>query len=101
MRNTQTKRVDFVETSMESRFTMSSSVMVLLILIYLTMEKYVTLLDVLHYCTKIIKNHLSPVLGTTMSVSNYGNLWKMDGPTEVCKEDTVPLVENCGDEVKN
>ncbi|XP_050971216.1 mucin-5AC [Labeo rohita] len=36
--------------------------------------------------------------GTTMSVSNYGNLWKMDGPTEVCKEDTVPLVENCGDE---
>lgn len=25
----------------------------------------------------------------------------MDGPTEVCKEDTVPLEENCGDEVRN
>uniref|UniRef100_A0A672PAL2 VWFD domain-containing protein n=1 Tax=Sinocyclocheilus grahami TaxID=75366 RepID=A0A672PAL2_SINGR len=36
--------------------------------------------------------------GNTLSVSDYGNLWKMDGPTEVCKEDTVPLEENCGDE---
>ncbi|XP_016414652.1 mucin-5AC-like [Sinocyclocheilus rhinocerous] len=36
--------------------------------------------------------------GITQSVSDYGNLWKMDGPMEVCKEDTVALEENCGDE---
>lgn len=41
------------------------------------------------------------VLGTTLSVSDYGNLWKMDGPTEICKEDKISLDENCGDEVRN
>ncbi len=58
-------------------------------------------MNVLHYNTQTIKNNLSPVIGNTLSVSDYGNLWKMDGPTEVCKEDTVPLEENCGDEVRN
>lgn len=55
----------------------------------------------MHYFTQTIKNNLSPVPGNTLSVSDYGNLWKMDGPTEVCKEDTVTLEENCGDEVRN
>ncbi|XP_048039251.1 mucin-5AC-like [Megalobrama amblycephala] len=36
--------------------------------------------------------------GTTLSVSDYGNLWKMDGPTEICQEDKISLDENCGDE---
>nr|XP_021333301.1 mucin-5B [Danio rerio] len=36
--------------------------------------------------------------GSSLSVSDYGNLWKLDGPTETCTEDTMFLNENCGDE---
>ncbi|XP_073714955.1 mucin-2-like [Misgurnus anguillicaudatus] len=36
--------------------------------------------------------------GAQLPASSYGNLWKLDDPTEVCEEDNMSLVENCGDE---
>lgn len=41
------------------------------------------------------------VAGERLSPSDYGNLWKMDGPTETCEEQTLQAEENCGDEVSN
>lgn len=35
-----------------------------------------------------------------MSPSMYGNLWKMDGPTETCEEQTLEKTPDCGDEVR-
>lgn len=34
-----------------------------------------------------------------MTVSEYGNHWRMDDPTEICEEDDMSHDENCGDEV--
>ncbi|XP_029578016.1 mucin-5AC [Salmo trutta] len=36
--------------------------------------------------------------GGKLSSSDYGNLWKLDGPLEVCEEPTLTSVESCGDE---
>ncbi|CDQ98907.1 unnamed protein product [Oncorhynchus mykiss] len=36
--------------------------------------------------------------GGELSSSDYGNLWKLDGPLEVCEEPTLTSVESCGDE---
>ncbi|KAB5559480.1 hypothetical protein PHYPO_G00029630 [Pangasianodon hypophthalmus] len=36
--------------------------------------------------------------GVLLSPSDYGNLWKMDGPTERCEDEPVKEYENCGDE---
>lgn len=41
------------------------------------------------------------VAGGKLSSSDYGNLWKLDGPLEVCEEPTLTSVESCGDEVSN
>lgn len=30
----------------------------------------------------------------------YGNLWKMDGPTETCEEQTLEKTPDCGDVVR-
>ncbi|MCJ8738057.1 hypothetical protein PDJAM_G00031110 [Pangasius djambal] len=40
---------------------------------------------------EIIKN------GALLSPSDYGNLWKMDGPTERCSDEPVEEYKNCGD----
>uniref|UniRef100_A0A8C7Q865 Mucin-5AC n=1 Tax=Oncorhynchus mykiss TaxID=8022 RepID=A0A8C7Q865_ONCMY len=37
--------------------------------------------------------------GGELSSSDYGNLWKLDGPLEVCEEPTLTSVESCGDEL--
>lgn len=34
-----------------------------------------------------------------MTVSEYGNHWRIDDPTEICEEDDMTPEENCGDEV--
>lgn len=34
-----------------------------------------------------------------MTVSEYGNHWRIDDPTEICEEDDMSRDENCGDEV--
>lgn len=39
------------------------------------------------------------VAGGKLSSSDYGNLWKLDGPLEVCEEPTLTSEESCGDEV--
>ncbi|XP_052339266.1 mucin-2-like isoform X50 [Oncorhynchus keta] len=36
--------------------------------------------------------------GGKLSSSDYGNLWKLDGPLEVCEEPTLTSDESCGDE---
>ncbi|XP_038855686.1 uncharacterized protein LOC120052695 [Salvelinus namaycush] len=36
--------------------------------------------------------------GGKLSSSDYGNLWKLDGPLEVCEEPMLTSVESCGDE---
>ncbi|XP_057184367.1 mucin-5AC-like, partial [Triplophysa rosa] len=36
--------------------------------------------------------------GSAMTVSEYGNHWRMDDPTEICEEDDMSHDENCGDE---
>ncbi|XP_029626319.1 mucin-5AC-like [Salmo trutta] len=36
--------------------------------------------------------------GGKLSSSDYGNLWKLDGPLEVCEEPTLTSEESCGDE---
>ncbi|XP_028812929.1 mucin-5AC-like [Denticeps clupeoides] len=36
--------------------------------------------------------------GAMLSSSDYGSLWRMDGPTETCVEETLKTGENCGDE---
>uniref|UniRef100_A0A8B9HTT1 VWFD domain-containing protein n=1 Tax=Astyanax mexicanus TaxID=7994 RepID=A0A8B9HTT1_ASTMX len=36
--------------------------------------------------------------GAQLSATDYGNLWKMDGPTETCEEQPERVNENCGDE---
>uniref|UniRef100_A0A8K9Y2Z1 VWFD domain-containing protein n=1 Tax=Oncorhynchus mykiss TaxID=8022 RepID=A0A8K9Y2Z1_ONCMY len=36
--------------------------------------------------------------GGELSSSDYGNLWKLDGPLEACEEPTLTSVESCGDE---
>ncbi|KAM9422543.1 mucin-5AC-like [Salvelinus alpinus] len=35
--------------------------------------------------------------GGKLSSSDYGNLWKLDGPLEVCEEPTLTSAESCGD----
>lgn len=46
-------------------------------------------------------NHVCEcVAGVILSPSMYGNLWKMDGPTETCEEQTLEKTPNCGDEVR-
>ncbi|XP_067105514.1 mucin-2-like [Osmerus mordax] len=34
--------------------------------------------------------------GVKISPEDYGNFWKMDGPTESCTEPSIPSVESCG-----
>ncbi|XP_046897349.1 mucin-5AC-like [Hypomesus transpacificus] len=34
--------------------------------------------------------------GVKISPEDYGNFWKMDGPTESCTESSIPSVESCG-----
>ncbi|XP_038855714.1 mucin-5B-like [Salvelinus namaycush] len=36
--------------------------------------------------------------GGKLSSSDYGNLWKLDGPLEVCEEPMLTSAESCGDE---
>uniref|UniRef100_A0A4W4E6G3 VWFD domain-containing protein n=1 Tax=Electrophorus electricus TaxID=8005 RepID=A0A4W4E6G3_ELEEL len=37
--------------------------------------------------------------GVNLSAPDYGNLWKMDDPTEHCEEQAAIVNDNCGDEV--
>uniref|UniRef100_A0A3B4D6A6 VWFD domain-containing protein n=1 Tax=Pygocentrus nattereri TaxID=42514 RepID=A0A3B4D6A6_PYGNA len=37
--------------------------------------------------------------GVLLSTSTYGNLWKMDGPTEICEDEPERDNVNCGNEV--
>lgn len=51
------------------------------------------------HARKRVWNFFVYATGVSLSPTDYGTLWKMDGPTESCEDEPVEEYKNCGDEV--